>query len=82
MPTDIDRDLFDALRDVRLRLARERGVPPYVIFHDTTLKEMVERRPKTIDDIINQTVGRCLDLFDIDSGLVKRWQGGPADTSD
>jgi flavin prenyltransferase len=32
-------------------------------------------RPKTIDDIINQTVGRCLDLFDIDSGLVKRWQG-------
>ncbi|HEY4142510.1 MAG TPA: UbiX family flavin prenyltransferase [Pseudolabrys sp.] len=30
-------------------------------------------RPKTIDDIINQTVGRCLDLFDIDSGLVKRW---------
>jgi 4-hydroxy-3-polyprenylbenzoate decarboxylase len=30
-------------------------------------------RPKTIDDIINQTVGRCLDLFDLDSGLVKRW---------
>ena len=39
------------LRDVRLRLARERGVPPYVIFHDTTLREMVERRPKTIDDL-------------------------------
>ena len=33
-------------------------------------------RPKTIDDIVNQTVGRCLDLFDIDSGLVKRWQPG------
>jgi flavin prenyltransferase len=31
-------------------------------------------RPKTIDDIVNQTVGRGLDLFDIDSGLVKRWQ--------
>ena len=31
-------------------------------------------RPKTIDDIINQTVGRCLDLFDIDVGLVKRWR--------
>lgn len=31
-------------------------------------------RPKTLDDIINQTVGRCLDLFDIDSGLVKRWR--------
>jgi 4-hydroxy-3-polyprenylbenzoate decarboxylase len=30
-------------------------------------------RPSTLDDIINQTVGRCLDLFDIDAGLVKRW---------
>jgi len=51
VPADIDRALFDVLRDVRLRLARERGVPPYVIFHDTTLKEMVERLPKTIDDL-------------------------------
>ena len=31
--------------------------------------------PKTIDDIINHNVGRVLDLFDIDSGLVKRWKG-------
>jgi 4-hydroxy-3-polyprenylbenzoate decarboxylase len=31
-------------------------------------------RPQSIDDIVNQTVGRCLDLFDIDPGLVKRWQ--------
>jgi ATP-dependent DNA helicase RecQ len=44
-------DLFDALRQVRLRLARERGVPPYVIFHDTTLQDMVERRPMTIDQL-------------------------------
>jgi len=49
--SDIDRDLFDVLRDVRLRLARARGVPPYVIFHDTTLTEMVEKRPKTLDDL-------------------------------
>jgi ATP-dependent DNA helicase RecQ len=46
-----DSDLFDVLREVRLRLARERGVPPYVIFHDTTLRDMVERRPKTIEDL-------------------------------
>src|SRR5712691_8107962 len=46
-----DSDLFDVLRDVRLRLARDRGVPPYVIFHDTTLRDMVERRPRTIDDL-------------------------------
>ena len=31
-------------------------------------------RPKDVDDIVNQTVGRCLDLFDIESGLVKRWR--------
>jgi 4-hydroxy-3-polyprenylbenzoate decarboxylase len=34
-------------------------------------------RPKTIDDIVNQTVGRCLDLFDIDAGIVKRWRAEP-----
>ena len=44
-------DLFDALRQVRLSIARARGVPPYVIFHDTTLREMAERRPKTMDDL-------------------------------
>lgn len=29
--------------------------------------------PKTIDDVINHTIGRALDLFGIDTGLVKRW---------
>ncbi len=32
------------------------------------------QHPQTIDDIVDQTVGRCLDLFDIDVGLVKRWR--------
>ena len=49
--TTIDSDLFDVLREVRMKLARARGVPPYVIFHDTTLREMAERRPKTFDDL-------------------------------
>jgi 4-hydroxy-3-polyprenylbenzoate decarboxylase len=31
--------------------------------------------PKTVDDVINHTVGRVLDLFGLDSGLVKRWRG-------
>lgn len=34
-------------------------------------------RPKTIDDIINHTVGRLLDLFGIDTKSVKRWTGQP-----
>ena len=32
-------------------------------------------RPRTIDDMVNTTVGRVLDLFGIDAGLVKRWTG-------
>jgi 4-hydroxy-3-polyprenylbenzoate decarboxylase len=32
--------------------------------------------PKTIDDLVNQSVGRVLDLFDIELGMVKRWEGG------
>ena len=32
-------------------------------------------RPRTIDDLVNTTVGRVLDLFGIDAGLVKRWIG-------
>ena len=47
----VDPQLFDVLRGVRLALARERGVPPYVIFHDTTLREMADRRPSTLDDL-------------------------------
>lgn len=35
-------------------------------------------RPVTIEDIVDQTVGRALDLFDIDAGTVKRWRD-PAD---
>ena len=31
--------------------------------------------PQTIDDLINHTVGRVLDLFDIDLGTLKRWEG-------
>lgn len=35
-------------------------------------------RPKTIDDLVDQTVGRLLDLFGIDTGTVRRWNGPPA----
>ena len=36
-------------------------------------------RPRTIDDIVNQTVGRALDLFEIDPGIVKRWRSEHGD---
>jgi flavin prenyltransferase len=36
-------------------------------------------RPQSVDDIINHTCGRLLDLFGIDTGMVKRWKGGTAE---
>jgi flavin prenyltransferase len=36
-------------------------------------------RPKTLDDVINHTVGRLLDLFGVETKLVKRWKGAPGD---
>ena len=38
-------------------------------------------RPETIDDIINHSVGRVLDLFGIDPGIVKRWAGTQTGTA-
>jgi len=40
--------LFDALRELRRALAQEAGVPPYVIFHDSTLREMAAQRPASL----------------------------------
>ena len=46
-----DKPLWEALRVLRLELAEESGVPPFVIFHDSTLQEMVKKRPKTSGDM-------------------------------
>jgi ATP-dependent DNA helicase RecQ len=43
--------LFAALRGHRLRLAREQGVPPYVVASDRTLREIAALRPRTLDDL-------------------------------
>ncbi len=44
----VGNPLFDALRELRRSLAAEAGVPPYVIFHDATLREMAETRPASL----------------------------------
>jgi ATP-dependent DNA helicase RecQ len=46
-----DMPLFDALRAERSRLAKLQGVPPYVIFHDATLRAMAAMRPTNMDDM-------------------------------
>ena len=54
------REAFDSARDDpvwlalkarRLELAREQGVPPYVIFHDSTLLEILKQRPQTLEQL-------------------------------
>ena len=46
-----DDPLWQALKAKRLELAREQGVPPYVIFHDSTLLEILNQRPQTLDEM-------------------------------
>ena len=48
---DYDTDLFKKLKELRLEFARAENLPPYVIFHDKTLLEMVYTKPKTLEDM-------------------------------
>jgi len=43
--------LWQALKAKRMELAREQGVPPYVIFHDSTLLEILDRKPQTLGEM-------------------------------
>jgi len=46
LPGDVDVALWEALRECRRVLAQEQGVPPYVIFHDRSLREMCTTLPR------------------------------------
>lgn len=48
---EADQPLWDALRNCRMVLAEERNVPPYVIFHDSTLLDMLARRPANLAEM-------------------------------
>ena len=51
LPNPVDDPLFEALRNVRRELAKEQGVPPYVIFHDATLRDMAAARPTSLAEL-------------------------------
>jgi ATP-dependent DNA helicase RecQ len=51
VPATGSESLFDALRQWRAGAARGQGVPPYVIFHDTVLREIAAVRPATLDEL-------------------------------
>lgn len=46
----VDAGLFEALRVLRRQIAHEHSVPPFVVFGDTTLRELARRRPTTLED--------------------------------
>jgi ATP-dependent DNA helicase RecQ len=59
--------LFERLRGLRKRLADAQGLPPYVIFHDATLREIVARRP--------QTLSQFADIRGVGEGKLARYGG-------
>ncbi|MFB6257895.1 MAG: RQC domain-containing protein, partial [Flavobacteriales bacterium] len=52
----VDQELFGMLKDLRKKLAREKELPPFVIFQDPSLEDMATQYPITIDELKN-TVG-------------------------
>ena len=63
----VDGELFEALRELRRRLAAERGVPPYVILHDRSLRDLARLKPAT--------TGQLLEVYGI--GEKKATELGP-----
>jgi ATP-dependent DNA helicase RecQ len=48
---DVENELFNILKTKRLKLAKEQNLPPYVVFHDKTLVEMVKVKPKNLEEM-------------------------------
>ncbi len=72
-----DLHLFRALRDLRARLAKEQNVPAYVIFHDSTLRNIAERRPDSLGELaqVGGIGGAKLERYGSDVLEVIREQG-------
>ena len=49
VPDEVDQTLYGRLKQLRLDIAREEGVPAYVIFHDRSLMDMASRNPRSLD---------------------------------
>ncbi|MCC5823782.1 MAG: ATP-dependent DNA helicase [Phycisphaerales bacterium] len=55
-----EKQLFEKLRQVRMEIATERAVPPYVVFSDATLRELVRVRPESLDAMLEvKGIGRA-----------------------
>lgn len=50
LDNDIDRELFGRLKALRLSIAREQNLPPYVVFHDKTLIDIALKKPANMEE--------------------------------
>ncbi len=51
LESEIDQTLFEILRDLRAKIAKDNGLPAFVIFHDKTLYELVRHLPESLEDM-------------------------------
>ncbi|MCA9297752.1 MAG: HRDC domain-containing protein, partial [Phycisphaerales bacterium] len=83
--TPEERECFEGLRALRRRLAQERGVPPYVIFADTALRQIAMQKP-TDDGALLAIKGigrRKLEEFgETLKAFVRDWEASEEDASD
>ncbi|MBA2113624.1 DNA helicase RecQ [Bremerella alba] len=64
----VDRDLFESLRSLRREKAEEAGIPAYIVFGDSSLREMARHRPSTMESFrLIKGVGdkKCQDYGDV-----------------
>ena len=50
---DYDVDVYDKLRDLRTQIASQKGIPPYIVFSDKTLKDLSNKQPQDKDEMLS-----------------------------
>jgi len=73
LPPDIDNTLFVKLKAIRLQIATEQNIPAFIVLHDSSLRDMCIKKPKTFEDLLKVSGigqvkaekfgGRFLDVF-------------------
>ncbi len=78
----VNRTLFDELRELRRELAAERGVPPYIVFNDATLREMARLQPQSAEQLhAIKGVGqkKLADYGDVFLTKIRKFQAAESD---
>jgi ATP-dependent DNA helicase RecQ len=73
-----NRALFEELRELRKRIALEQGVPPYVIFHDATLVQMVAAKPATPAEMLSLSGVGATKVEKYGDAFLRQLAGGDA----